>query len=241
MVIHYTSFGSNDDDDWDDAPPYAPPTLPKRAPEPPPKQAQSSASSMQVPLGSSVVSMQLDAGLLPVRLTFGANWSQHVSPAGVGRELLMAYRAAISQRMARFFDVNGGLPPDGLPHSSSISRTTQLSLLLDTSEWDEYQRVFNSITSLGDYRVEGQTLDYDMPVVTATADNFSITAFNIWPQWKGCSDPLALEGEILTCAARIRELRPNLTVYGDYSQYTEDDLEYQHQRHRLQLIERASF
>lgn len=225
MTIKHVNFGgSSYDDEWDDEPYYAP-RQPASAPPERPRNLT----------GSRFVTMHLDAGLLPVRLEFATNWAQGVSPAEVSRELSKAYEGGIVQLLARTVEVRGGWP-DRLSHACAMPRKKQLGALLETQTWDQYRSVLRSITSLGSCSVHGRVYEYDEPAVTMVANRLVIQSIGVWPQWSGCSDPYSLEGEILTCAERVRAQRPVLSVRRDYSHYTEDQLEQLHERHRDQLL-----
>ncbi|MGV9414759.1 hypothetical protein ACWDOP_33070 [Nocardia sp. NPDC003693] len=242
-MISYTNFG-NFDDDWDEhptnvarrQPPPVRHTQPSAHVEIPAPTDPSSARSMQNVLVRGPVTMHLDRGLLPVRLEFSTAWNQQVGPNEVGRTLLQAYHTARYELIKRTVEANNGWPKEGLLYSCATPWRKQLCLMIETETWACYQDLLTSIRQIGNYRVNGQVYEYDEPVMTMAADKFMVNSIQVWPQWQGSSDPLAIEGEVLECARKIREIRPKYVVRGDYSQYSEAQLEEMHQQHRRRLV-----
>ncbi|MGX1806147.1 hypothetical protein ACWIGI_10575 [Nocardia sp. NPDC055321] len=187
-------------------------------------------------IDSPYVTMQLDSGLLPVRLEFHADWSQQVAPSAAGRELFTAYQAAVVRQHRQNIENRGGWKHGRSTHPGATPRRKQLELLLDATTREQYVEVLRLIGSLGDYTADGPTSEYDDPVLTIRANRFSITSFSVVPQWVAHAEHWALETEILTCTETIRAMRPVPTVRGDYARYTDAELEAWNQQHYQRLI-----
>ncbi len=187
--------------------------------------------------GSSFATVQVDRGLLPVRVQLSPQWHRYVDGSDAGDELMRAYHKAIgiylgkTVRSGKFFSGE-------FRHECSVpDRRTVLMLLLDTTSWADYRRTQTRIWSRNGFEVHGRVRIHGEPVTSMNANCFAVKSVRIWPEWARRSDPFQIVDEILFCADRIRELRPTFEVRGDYSRYSTDDLEYHHIRHRENLIE----
>lgn len=214
------------DDGWDRDPSYESASTPHES-------AWEPADREPVSAGSSYVSMELDNGLLPVRLQFSADWSEQIAPGEAGRELFRAYEDAVLRSVARNIDAGRGRHA----YACSTPRRKQLELLLDSATREQYQEILRLIGSFGNYVADGPTTEYGDPVLTIRADRFSIKSFIVVPQWATHADSWALENEILGCVETLREMRPKFVVRGDYERYTDGELEAWNQQHYQQLIE----
>ncbi|MFI1920548.1 hypothetical protein [Nocardia sp. NPDC020380] len=238
MVIHYTNFG-NFGDDWEDESTPVPP--PRRAPQPPPIRPSDNVSQTSPLPGSSSVAMEVDNGLLPVRLQFANNWNYQVQAHEVGRELLKAYNSAAVRHLTHLNATAGGrLSPD-YPHAHFVSRRQRISLLLEAETWDEYRGLQDELFATGHYRVNGQATQNDEPVVTISGSRESIRSFRVWSQWWGCADPYAIEAEIMACVAKIRAAQPKFTLKRDWSNYTDEQLSELKRDHQRRLIESSVY
>lgn len=199
--------------------------------------AWGAVDAQEASIGSVYVSMELDEGLLPVRLEFSTEWSDRMAPGDAGRELFAGYEAGIQRRIERVVEARGGWARGQLGFAGATPRRKQLELLLDASTLEQYRETSRLIGSFGDYRADGPTIEYGEPVLTIEADRFSITSFTVVPQWVVRADLWTVENEILGCVRTIRELRPKFVVRGDYRRYTDSELEAWNQQHYQQLIE----
>jgi hypothetical protein len=192
--------------------------------------------------GSSFASMQLDRGFLPIRIDLDSGWSRHVQPHEYGAELFKAYDLAIAQELARILSTQRFLPDGGIDLDCGVpDRRTQLMLLLETPRWSEYQDKLDSMIAENGYRVNGRRLHQGEPAVLMTADRTRINSIKIWPGWAEAVDLAAVVDEILWCADQIRRQRPQFRVWGDYSQYSTPDLEFQHDQHVRSLLEQVNY
>lgn len=242
MVISYTNFGNFRDDDWEDEPRnrsrQPSPTSPQApAPQRPKSTPGQAAATARVLHGSSFVSMELDGGLLPVRFEFTTNWQYHVSSHEVGRELLKAYHAAMVRRLIGNGATNDGRPGSSYPHNHLISERERTALLLETETWDEYSQLQDELFGFGRYRVHGQVMFNDEPVVSVTGNREFIDSIHVWGHWSGCADPYAIEGEIISCVNKIRAAQPKITARRDWSRFTDEQLVELKDEHRRILIE----
>ncbi|WP_280510068.1 hypothetical protein [Nocardia farcinica] len=190
-------------------------------------------------VGSSFVSMELDRGLLPSSVRFAPSWRRYVAPNDVGDELMAAYRGAVVERLNFLYSSSAGRLP--APHEVSDSavpdRRTVLMVLLETETWDQYCEVSSSMVGGGRYTVSGRIEVGSGHPVTAVADRRYLRSIAVWSDWAAAVHPDDLGDEILTCAERIRSMRPRFSVRYDYSRYSDADLEYHLDRHRLRLLE----
>ncbi|WP_141717446.1 hypothetical protein [Nocardia altamirensis] len=114
-------------------------------------------------------------------------------------------------------------------------------VLLETETWEQYTETSSRMIKDAEYEVYGQVEIDDGHPVRMTADRTYIQSIRVLPGWPGSTQPGQLSDEILWCAHQLRSMRPRFEVRGDYSRYTEADLEFHLDRHRDRLIdERAS-
>ncbi|UGT43059.1 hypothetical protein LTV02_06610 [Nocardia yamanashiensis] len=235
MVINHTNFGNFDYDD--DDPVYSPPRPSKQPPQTIPVRT-ASTQSRGLP-GSSAVAMELDRGLLPVRFQFSTNWRHHVAAHEVGRELLKAYKSAMVQHMIAFRTQPGIEPSTPFPHSHFLSPRQRLVMLLEADTWDRYSQLQSSLFGLGSYQVSGPSIDGGEPVMTVVGNREQIHSIRVWPQWWGCADPYAIEGELLDCARQVRALQPVFSSRRDWGRYTDAELSEMNDYHRRDLLENS--
>lgn len=185
--------------------------------------------------------MELDRGLLPVRVSFGTGWSRYVAPNEVGGELMAAYRGAVVEHRDRVRSAAlsaGRLPtPQEMTETATPTHRTRLIVLLEADTWDRYCEVSSSMIGGGSYEVHGCILVDTEPPVTVTADRRYLCSIRVWSDWAARSHPDDIGDEILVCTERIRSLRPKFVIHGDYSRYSDADLEYHLNRHRERLFE----
>ncbi|MGY4102835.1 hypothetical protein ACW2Q0_25235 [Nocardia sp. R16R-3T] len=192
--------------------------------------------------GSSFASMQLDRGLLPIRIELDSRWSRQVQPHEYGAELLKAYDFAIAQELARIMSTQRFLPDGGIDlDCGAPDRRTQLMLLLETPTWSEYQDKLGAMIAKNGYRINGRRFHQGEPAVLMTADRTRINSITIWPGWAEAVAPATVVDEILWCADQVRDQRPQFSVRGDYSQYSTPDLEFQHDQHVRSLLEQVNY
>jgi hypothetical protein len=192
--------------------------------------------------GSSFASMQLDRGLLPIKIDLDRQWSYQVQPHEYETELLKAYDRAIAQELARILSSRSFLPDGGFDIDCGVpDRRTQLVILLETPRWSEYQVTLDAMIAKNGHRVTGRTLYQGEPAVHMTADRMRINSINIRSGWAGPLDPAVIVDELLWCADQIRSQRPKFNVRGDYSRYSVEDLEFQHDQHVRSLLEQVNY
>lgn len=193
--------------------------------------------SVQVAAGSSFVSMEIDGGFLPVRIAFSSTWRTQVAHHEVSDELMSAYRAAASSRLDRLYS-SGRLPsPQEVSETAVPNRRTVLMVLLETETWEQFSEVSSNMIRDAEYRVHGKAEMHDGHAVTVDADRTYLRSIKVLPDWLGSAQPHQLSDEILWCAGQIRSLRPRFVVQGDYSGYSEADLEFHLDRHRERLLD----
>src|SRR5262249_19773322 len=90
-----------------------------------------------------------------------------------------------------------------------------------------------------EYRVHGRALHQDEPAVPMTANRTSIQSITVWEVWARSVDSLMIIDEVLWCADQIRSLRPRFEPTQDFSRYSEEDLEFHHDRHFQKLLEQS--
>ncbi|WP_460720101.1 hypothetical protein [Nocardia heshunensis] len=183
------------------------------------------------------MTMEVDGGLLPVRLQFTSNWHYQVSAHEVGRELQKAYQSAMARHLGRLREANGGEFPLDYPHGHFLSERQQLIMLLETSTWEQYSRLRDELFGAGRYRVHGQALQNDEPVTTIIGNRENIRSIRVWSQWWGCADPYAIESEILACADQIRSMQQKFHAQRDWSRYSDAQLAEFKNQHRQELID----
>ncbi|WP_306356776.1 MULTISPECIES: hypothetical protein [unclassified Nocardia] len=238
MTIKHVNFGFNGDDDWEEEP-YRAPTSAPQAPQRPPAalDTRREEAIAQTLRGSSFVSMEVDAGLLPVAFEFTSNWQYQVSPHEVGRELLNAYNAAVARRLAYLTAASGGYLGPDYSHSHFLSSRARTILLLEAETWDEYSRLQAQLYSFRQYHAHGSATVNDEPAVSILGDLERIRSIQVWSQWSGCADSYQIEGEIFECVHRIRASQPRYAVRRDWSRYTDEQLTELKDAHRRNLIE----
>ncbi|MEU4838506.1 hypothetical protein [Nocardia testacea] len=181
--------------------------------------------------GSSFATVEVDRGLLPIQLRLGPQWHRHVGPGDTGDELMRAYKKAVEACL-------GKLVTGEFRHACPVpDRRTVLMLLLDTSSWPEYRETQRRILTRGTFDVHGRALVDGAPAISITADCFQLKSIFVRPEWAQKAHPMDLVDEFLSLADRVRELRPSFPVRGDYSRYSDEDLEFHHSRHRDSLVE----
>ncbi|MGQ4599252.1 hypothetical protein [Nocardia sp. R6R-6] len=187
--------------------------------------------------GSKFATLQVDSGLLPTRIQLSPQWHRYVDGNDAGRELMRAYQQAIgiylggTIKSGRFF---GG----EFRHECAVpDQRTILALLLETASWADYRETQMRIFGRKGFEVHGRVWIQNEPVTSINANRFKMNSIRIWPEWARQVDPAQIVDEIIFCADRVRELRPTFKIRGDYSSYSIEDLEYQHIRHRENLIE----
>lgn len=241
-------FNHYDDPDefWDEEPlvpvtPAAQPRTPPAAPSKPPGQMQpprSRADASEPPrTGSPFVSMEVDHGFLPTRITIGAGWVHQVAPHEAGDELMRAYHEAAADRLQRLYSSGRWPTPQEVFESAVPDRRTIMTMLLETATWDEYSSLQRMIVKDAVLDVFGKTVVNGERPVGVTADRHYVLSIRIGSWWAASVDPYAIVDEILWCADEIRALRTGFVPDRDYSSYSDADLEYHLKRHREQLIE----
>lgn len=189
------------------------------------------AAHSQAAPGSSFATIEVDRGLLPTQLRLSPQWHRHVNASDAGDELMRAYRKSVDTCVRRFLTGE-------LRHACPVpDRRTVLLLLLDTSNWAEYRETQRRILTRGVFDAYSQPYIDGKPGMSIKADCFQIKSIYVWPEWARNAHPMDLVDEFLSLADRVRELRPTFPVRGDYSRYSDEDLEYHHSRHREHLIE----
>ncbi|MBF6260222.1 hypothetical protein IU468_28615, partial [Nocardia farcinica] len=96
-------------------------------------------------------------------------------------------------------------------------------VLLETETWDQYCEVSSSMVGGGRYTVSGRIEVGSGHPVTAVADRRYLRSIAVWSDWAAAVHPDDLGDEILTCAERIRSMRPRFSVRYDYSRYSESN------------------
>ncbi|MEV6276703.1 hypothetical protein [Nocardia sp. NPDC051832] len=189
--------------------------------------------------GSSFASIEVDRGFLPIRVRFTPGWNRYVAPNEAGNELLAAYRGAVVDRLNEAYSSAAErLPtPQEVSDTATPSRRTLLMILLETHSWDQYCAVSSSMIGVGTYTVRGRIEVGSQHPVTVEADRRYLCSISISSDWAATAHPDDIGDEILVCADQIRSLRPKFTVQYDYSRYSDDDLQYHLDRHRLQLLQ----
>ncbi|MFX0580420.1 hypothetical protein [Nocardia nepalensis] len=192
--------------------------------------------------GSSFASMQLDRGLLPIRIDLDRHWSRYIQPHEYGTEFLKAYELAIAQELSRILSSRSFLPDGGLDLDCGVpDRRTQLMILLETPRWSEYQDKLDAMIAKNEYLVNGRMLYQGEPAMLMTADRMRINSVTIWSGWAETVDPATLVDELLWCADQVRNQRPQFRVWGDYTRYSVSDLEFQHDQHVRSLLEQVYY
>ncbi|MFI5719663.1 hypothetical protein [Nocardia sp. NPDC051750] len=134
-------FNHYDDPDefWDEGPmvPLTPAARPPVAPPEPPAATPTHRNRADTPeppkSGSPFVSMEVDRGFLPTRITIGAGWVHQVAPHEVGDELMRAYHKAAADRLEHVY-LSGRWPtPQEVFESAVPDRRTIMMMLLETA------------------------------------------------------------------------------------------------------------
>ncbi|WP_459545188.1 hypothetical protein [Nocardia sp. X0981] len=240
-------FNHYDDPDefWDEEPlvpitPTAQPRTPPAAPSKPPVQTPpfgSRSDTSEPPrTGSPFVSMEVDRGFLPTRISIGAGWVHQVAPHEAGDELMRAYHKAAADRLQRVYSSGRWPTPQEVFESAVPDRRTIMMMLLETATWDEYSSLQRTIVKDAVLDVFGKVaLNGERPV-SLTADRHYVLSIRIGSWWAAAVDPYAIVDEVLWCANEIRSIRARFVPDHNYSSYSDEDLEYQLKRHREQLI-----
>ncbi|WP_328406253.1 hypothetical protein [Nocardia sp. NBC_00403] len=195
------------------------------------------AERLQSGVGSSFVAVQVDAGLLPVHVQLSPQWHRHVDGSEAGAELMRAYQKAIGIYLGETIKSGKYFSGEFRHPSAPPDRRTVLMLLLETASWADYRETQTRIYARNGFEVHGQAQIQNEPVTSMRANWFQVKSIRIWPDWARRADPIQIVDEVLCCANRVRELRPTFKIRGDYSRYSDEDLEYQHLQHRENLIE----
>ncbi|WP_278264187.1 hypothetical protein [Nocardia sp. AG03] len=186
-------------------------------------------------VGSSFLTMDLDNGFLPIRIDFRASWSRYVSPHEVGEELTRAYRKAVSMRMEQLYNTRHWPTPQEVSINAVPDSRTRMMILLETGSWSEYRNVSSALVRDYKYEVGSRASTYGVPSVTVRANRNYVDDIIVLPTWPGVLDHHRITDELLACVNRLREIRPKFSVRGDYSRYSDSDLEY-HLNCHLQRI-----
>ncbi|GGN99243.1 hypothetical protein GCM10011610_67020 [Nocardia rhizosphaerihabitans] len=194
------------------------------------------ANELQHRSGSSFVSMDLDHGLLPIRLNFRAGWSRHVAPHEVSEELMLAYRGAVATRMAQVYSGHARPSRRELSVNAVPDRRTMLMVLLETETWEQFSAVSSSMNCGSWHEARGHVMDDGGRPVSLTGDRRYLRSITVQPNWAAVVHPDQIADEVLWCAEIIRAQRPNFSPRGDYSRYSDEDLEYGLDRHRVRLL-----
>ncbi|WP_433601002.1 hypothetical protein ACQPXH_04040 [Nocardia sp. CA-135953] len=197
--------------------------------------ANSSATPIRV--GSSFASMELDRGCLPIRILIRPQWSRYVAPHEVGAELMAAYRAAVEQRLDQLYASGRRPTPQEISEAAIPDHRIILMVLLETRTWEEYSIASSGMINSGHFQASGQVIFHGQNPVKLTADVSQLLSIEVRNDWAATAQSDRIVDEILWCADQIRSMRPKRIVRGDYSPYTDDDLEYQLDQHRLRLLE----
>ncbi|MFI6217642.1 hypothetical protein ACIBCD_37030 [Nocardia brasiliensis] len=195
-------------------------------------------SSADSRVGSSFVEMELDGGCLPQCVTLSPHWNRYVAPREVSDELMRAYRAAVEQHLDRLWSTPGHRPqPHEISEAAIPDHRTILIVLLETRTWDEYSSESSSMINSGHFRASGQVIFHGLRPVQLTADVSRLLSIEVRSDWAAIAQPESIVDEILWCADQIRSMRPKRIVKEEYSGYTDADLEFQLDQHRLWLLE----
>lgn len=186
--------------------------------------------------GSSFATIEVDLGLLPSRVELSRQWNRYVNPADAGDELMRAYKRAVADHVGRSAAAGKLLTGEFRHACPAPDRRTVMMLLLESQSWADYRETQTRIFTRGVFDVHGRALIDYRPIVSMTADCFQVRSMHVWVGWGQQVDPIQISDEVLSCADRVRTLRPTFKVEGDYSRYADEDLEYQLVRHRDNLI-----
>lgn len=186
--------------------------------------------------GSSFATIEVDLGLLPSRVELSRQWNRYVNPADAGDELMRAYKRAVADHVGRSVAAGKFLTGEFRHACPAPDKRTVTMLLLESRSWADYRETQTRIFTRGVFDVHGRALIDNRPIVSMTADCFQVRSMHVWVGWGQQVDPIQISDEVLSCADRVRTLRPTFKVEGDYSRYADEDLEYQLVRHRDNLI-----
>ncbi|MEU4648029.1 hypothetical protein [Nocardia fluminea] len=181
--------------------------------------------------------MELDGGMLPIRVDFRAGWSRYVAPNEVGDELMLAYRASVSTRFARLYAERRRPSPQEVSDNAVPDLRTMLCVLLETDTWDQFSATSSAMNVGSNHEVGGRSIAADRPALTVWADRRYIRSIGVQSGWAAAAHPEQITDEILWCAEVIRSQRPIFHPQRDYSRYSVEDLQFQLDRHRLRLLE----
>ncbi|MFF0544383.1 hypothetical protein ACFYTF_16250 [Nocardia thailandica] len=195
-----------------------------------------SANELQHRSGSSFVSMDLDRGLLPIRLDFRPGWSRHVAPHEVSEELMLAYRGAVATRLAQVYSGHARPSRAEVSVNAVPDRRTMLMILLETETWEQFSAVSSSMNCGSWHEASGHVMDYGGRPVSLTGDRRYLRSITVQPNWAAVVHPDQIADEVLWCTEIIRAQRPNFSPLRDYSRYSNEDLEYGLDRHRVRLL-----
>ncbi|MFC3965764.1 hypothetical protein [Nocardia jiangsuensis] len=189
------------------------------------------------PSGSAFAAMTLDRGLLPIGIAFDAEWQRYVAPHEVGDELLRAYHFAVQTRMTALFATERIPTPHEISDNAVPDQRTVMAILLETTTWEQFTTVSSRIVTNERYEVHGGTLFRGGPATTVRADRDYLLAIEVQSPWAAGVEPHRIFDDIVRCADRVRALRPRFAVTGDYSRYSNADLEFHLDRHRQRLFD----
>ncbi|MET9029145.1 hypothetical protein ABZW96_26545 [Nocardia sp. NPDC004168] len=126
--------------------------------------------------------------------------------------------------------------PQEISDAATPDHRTILMVLLETQTWEQYSSVSSSMIDSGEYQASGRVSIHGRHPVTMTADRTHLRSIAVWSDWAATAHPDQIGDEILWCAEGIRAMRPKFTARGDYSRYSDADLENELDRHRLRLL-----
>jgi len=184
-----------------------------------------------------MATMRLDVGLLPVGIELSKQWDRYVEPHQCAHELMLAYNRALNEHFARAFSSDRWPSKLTIAAYATPPRRTMWMLLLETRTWEEYHATCSRIVARGDFRVNGDALIHGYPAVAIQADRIRLRSIQVSPDWVARVEPRRIADEVLICTDRVRSLRPNLTVHGDYTRYSDEDLEFMLNRHYQRLLD----
>lgn len=194
-------------------------------------------SGPQSRVGSSFASMDLDAGYLPVRIVLSPRWPTYVGPHEVGDELMAAYRASVSDRTRKLCSSGHWPTPQELSGDAAPDLRTIMMVLLEAETWEQYCSISSDMITSASYQVSSSASFQGGKPVTVTGDRAYMRSIDIWSDWAESVHPSQIVDEVMQCVDSIRRLRPKFSPDRDYSRYSDADLEYHLDRHRLRLLD----
>lgn len=226
-ISGYFNHYDDPDEFWDDEPVA-----------PLPGDPRPSVEAGTQPSDSTFASMTLDRGLLPIGIVFHAGWRHHVAPHETGAELLRAYHFAVQTRMAALFATTERVPtPHEVSEDAVPDLRTIMAILLETTTWEQFTTTSSRVVTNERYEVHEGTLFRGTPATTVRADRDYLLSIEIQPLWAAAVEPHRVFDDVVRCADRIRTLRPRFSVVGDYSRYSNADLQFHLDRHRQRLFD----